>query len=64
MDLKIALESLPTDMRVMIDVPHMGESFKFADIVAVERTEIDSHEGYGTMEIVMITPYEMDISEN
>jgi hypothetical protein len=64
-DLIIKLQNLPPNYRVMIDVPHGGEMFKFADLIEVEHTQIESNDMNGAMiDIVMLSPYQMDIPEN
>ena len=62
-DMIIKLQQLPQNMRVMIDVPHGGESFKFADVVEVEKIQIDDQIG-GSEEIIMLSPYELELNDN
>lgn len=57
-DLIIKLQQLPPNMEVKIDVPNMAGIFKFADILEVERISIESHD-----DIIMLSPYEMDLPE-
>ncbi len=47
----------------MIDVPHMGDMFKFADVIECEEIKI-SNEGGGSENIVMLSPYQMDLEGN
>lgn len=61
-DIIIALEKLPDDMRVLIDVPHGGEMFKFADVISVKHIEIDDVEG-NPEQVVMITHFDYDLYE-
>lgn len=63
LDVIIKLQQLPPNLRVMVDVPHAGEMFKFATVVEVEKIQINDEQGQ-TEEIVMISPYEMDLSDN
>lgn len=63
MDLKIALDKFPNGMRVMVDVPHMGEMFKFVDLVECEKIEIDNEDNTKE-EIIMLSPFEMNLSDN